>query len=442
MSPSQPSFVTWFRAAAPYIHAFRGKTFVVAFGGEVVDEGQLVHLSHDVALLASLGVRLVLVHGVRPQLDTLMAQQGIESTYANGLRVTDNATMGCVKQANGIVRIEIEALLSTGLPNTPMANAAVNVASGNFVVACPRGVYEGIDLKYTGAVRKVDVPALRGRLDAGEIVLVSPLGYSPTGEAFNLTVEDVAVSVATALAAEKLIFMIDGAGVQRGRGRLLRERTRGRAESWIARSKKSRVGRGTDIERFLPAAIDACRRGVARAHLVSRHVDGALLLELFTHHGIGTMISRDSLERLRPARIDDVGAVLQLIAPLEAEGTLVKRGRERIEREIGYFTVIDHDRRLIGCAALYPFPAARAAELACLVVHPDHRNAGHGEALLQHIEARARTQKLDKLYALTTHTAHWFVENGFHEVDVSELPAERRQLYNWQRRSKVFLKSL
>lgn len=442
MNTSPPSFVTWFRAAAPYIHAFRGKTFVVAFGGEVVDEGQLVHLSHDVALLASLGVRLVLVHGVRPQLEVLMARQGIEAQYANGLRVTDDAVMGCVKQANGIVRIEIEALLSTGLPNTPMANAAVNVASGNFVVACPRGVYEGIDLKYTGAVRKVDVPALRGRLDAGEIVLVSPLGYSPTGEAFNLTVEDVATSVATALAAEKLIFMIDGAGVQRGRGRLLRELTLSSAESWIARTKKSKIGRGTDIERFLPAAIDACRRGVARAHLVSRHVDGALLLELFTHHGIGTMISRDSLERLRPARIDDVGAVLQLIAPLEAEGTLVKRGRERIEREIGYFTVIDHDRRLIGCAALYPFPSARAAELACLVVHPDHRNAGHGEALLLHIEARARAQKLDRLYALTTHTAHWFVENGFHEVDVSELPAERRQLYNWQRRSKVFVKSL
>ncbi|MEI6317999.1 MAG: amino-acid N-acetyltransferase [Pseudomonadota bacterium] len=442
MNTSPPSFVTWFRTAAPYIHAFRGKTFVVAFGGEVVDEGQLAHLSHDVALLASLGVRLVLVHGVRPQLEVLMAQRGIEPQYANGLRVTDEAVLGCVKQANGIVRIEIEALLSTGLPNTPMANAAVNVASGNFVVACPRGVYEGVDLKYTGAVRKVDVSALRGRLDASEIVLVSPLGYSPTGEAFNLTVEDVATSVATALAAEKLIFMIDGPGVQRGRGRLLRELTLSSAEAWIARTKKSKVGRGTDIERFLPAAIDACRRGVARAHLVSRHVDGALLLELFTHHGIGTMISRDSLERLRPARIDDVGAVLQLIAPLEAEGTLVKRGRERIEREIGYFTVIDHDRRLIGCAALYPFPSARAAELACLVVHPDHRNAGHGEALLLHIEARARAQKLDKLYALTTHTAHWFVENGFHEVDVSELPAERRQLYNWQRRSKVFVKSL
>jgi amino-acid N-acetyltransferase len=445
MNTSPPSFVTWFRAAAPYIHAFRGKTFVVAFGGEVVDEGQLAHLSHDVALLASLGVRLVLVHGVRPQLETLMVRQGIEPQYANGLRVTDDAVMGCVKQANGIVRIEIEALLSTGLPNTPMANAAVNVASGNFVVACPRGVFDGVDLKYTGAVRKVDVPALRGRLDAGEIVLVSPLGYSPTGEAFNLTVEDVATSVATALAAEKLIFMIDGPGVQRGRSRLLRELTLSSAEAWIARSKKKTdpaLGRASDIDRFLPAAIDACRRGVARAHLVSRHVDGALLLELFTHHGIGTMISRDSLERLRPARIDDVGAVLQLIAPLEAEGTLVKRGRERIEREIGYFTVIDHDRRLIGCAALYPFPAARAAELACLVVHPDHRNAGHGEALLLHIEARARAQKLDKLYALTTHTAHWFVENGFHEVDVGELPAERRQLYNWQRRSKVFVKAL
>ncbi|MBC7780037.1 MAG: amino-acid N-acetyltransferase [Proteobacteria bacterium] len=442
MSATVPPFVTWFRAAAPYIHAFRGKTFVVAFGGEVVDEGQLVHLSHDVALLASLGVRLVLIHGVRPQLDALIAKYGLTPQYANGLRVTDPATMGCVKQANGIVRIEIEALLSTGLPNTPMANAAVNVASGNFIVASPRGVFDGVDLQYTGAVRKVDVPALRGRLDAGEIVLVSPLGYSPTGEAFNLTVEDVATSVATALSAEKLIFMIDGPGVQRGRGRLLRELTLTSAEAWFDRMKVSTGGLASDIARFLPAAIDACRRGVARAHLVSRHVDGALLLELFTHHGIGTMISRDALERLRPARIDDVGAVLQLIAPLEAEGTLVKRGRERIEREIGYFTVVDHDRRLIGCAALYPFPAARSAELACLVVHPDHRDAGHGEALLLHIEARARAQKLDWLFALTTHTAHWFIENGFHEVGVSELPAERRELYNWQRRSKVFVKAL
>jgi amino-acid N-acetyltransferase len=442
MSASPPSFVTWFRAAAPYIHAFRGKTFVVAFGGEVIEESQIAHLSHDVALLASLGVRLVLIHGVRPQLDALIVQNGLQAQYANELRVTDLATMNCVKQANGVARIEIEALLSTGLPNTPMANAAVNVASGNFIVACPRGVYDGVDLQYTGAVRKVDVPALRGRLDAGEIVLISPLGYSPTGEAFNLTLEDVATSVATALSAEKLIFLIDGPGVQRGRGRLLRELTLSSAETWLARNRAAIAGRDNDLGRFLPAAVDACRRGVARAHLVSRHVDGALLLELFTHHGIGTMISRDSLERLRPARIDDVGGVLQLIAPLEAEGTLVKRGRERIEREIGYFTVIDHDRRLIGCAALYPFPAARSAELACLVVSPEHRNAGHGEALLQHIEARARAQKLDWLFALTTHTAHWFVENGFHEVGVNELPAERRQLYNWQRRSKVFVKPL
>jgi len=445
MASSPPSFVTWFRSAAPYIHAFRGKTFVVGFGGEVVDAGQLPTLAHDFALLASLGVRLVLVHGIRPQLEALLAGRGLAAEWVEGMRMTDAATMACVKQANGAVRIEIEAALSTGLPNTPMANAAVNVASGNFIVACPRGVHEGVDLQYTGAVRKIDVPALRGRLDAGEIVLVSPIGYSPTGEAFNLTVQDVATSIATALSAEKLIFMIEGAGVQRGPGRLLRELTLGSAEAWLQRMTaggRRRPSLTPDVERFLPAAIDACRRGVRRSHLVSREVDGSLLLELFTHHGVGTMISRDNLERLRPARIDDVGGVLQLIAPLEADGTLVKRGRERLEREIGYFTVIDHDRRLIGCAALYPFPAARAAELACLVVHPDHREAGHGEALLQHIEARARAQKLDRLFALTTHTAPWFVQNGFREVPVTELPAERRQLYNWQRRSKVFVKAL
>ncbi|MBL8508874.1 MAG: amino-acid N-acetyltransferase, partial [Chitinimonas sp.] len=182
--------------------------------------------------------------------------------------------------------------------------------------------------------------------------------------------------------------------------------------------------------------------GVARAPLISRHLDGGLLTELFTHEGIGTMISREPLETLRRATIDDVGGILALIEPLEEQGVLVKRSRELLEREIERFAVLEHDRKIIGSVALYTFEDSDIAELAGLAVHPDYRDGGRGEQLMKHVEREARRLKLKQLFVLTTRTAHWFVERGFKLADVEVLPMKKKAMYNWQRRSKVFIKAL
>jgi amino-acid N-acetyltransferase len=376
-------FVAWFRSVAPYVNAFRGKTFVVAFGGEVVADGKFVELVHDLNLLASLGVRLVLVHGARPQIEARLQEHKLQTAYVKGMRVTDAATLQCVKESVGRVRVEIEALLSMGLPNSPMANAAIRVASGNFVTARPVGVVEGVDLMHTGEVRKVDAAAIRSRLEQGEVALLSPLGYSPTGEIFNLTLKNVAAAAAVALNAEKLIFLLDTAGIEEmplGKsGKLLRELTVAESKALLARLADNPAKLSDDVRLYLPCAVQACEGGVARVHLISRHVDGAVLQELFTHDGIGSMISQGPLQALRNAWVEDVGGILQLIEPLEDKGVLVRRNRELLEMEIDRFVVLEHDRMIVACAALYPFPDEKASELACLAVHPDYRNAGYGD---------------------------------------------------------------
>jgi len=435
---SSPDFVAWFRSVAPYINAFRGKTFVVAFGGEVVADGKFVELTHDFNLLAALGIRLVLVHGARPQIELRLAQNNIEGSYHHGIRLTDAETMQCVKEAVGRVRVEIEALLSVGLANSPMANADIRVAGGNFITAQPIGVINGVDLMHTGCVRKVDVAALRDRMEFGEVVLLSPLGYSPTGEVFNLTLEDVATATAAALDADKLIFLMDTDGVHDKNGKLLKELTAIEANKLLSGKRKL----PDDVNLYLPCAVKACEAGVARTHLVSRHTDGALLQELFSDEGIGTMVVETTLNTLRDATIEDVGGILQLLQPLEAEGILVRRSRELLEREIGRFVVLEHGHRIIGCAALYPFTDEKAGELACLAVQPAYRDHGYGDVLLKHIATRAQSMKLHKLFVLTTRTAHWFIERGFKEVDVEQLPAQKKTLYNYQRRSKVFVLTL
>ena len=436
-------FVRWFRSAAPYIHAFGGRTFVIAFGGEVVDDGQFVALSHDLNLLASLEVRLVLVHGARPQIESRLKRARLKTHLVDGLRVTNDETMEAVKEANGAVRVEIESLLSMGLINSPMAGADIRVASGNFVTAKPLGVREGVDLQHTGEVRKVDAIGIQKRLDDGELVLLSPLGYSPTGEVFNLTLEDVATSAAIALDADKLIFLMDSSGVHNIRGELLREMTSEKAKNLLRHINNNGPQKITEDELYyLPAAVRACEQGVARTHLISRHVDGAILQELFTHDGIGTMITEDSLEAMRPADINDVGGILQLIEPLENEGILVRRGRERLEMEISHFHVMEHDGKIIGCAALYPFAGTGIAELACMAIHASFRRGGRGDRLLTYCEEQARELGLKSVFVLTTRTEHWFLERGFTEGSVDQLPGEKQKLYNLQRRSKVFIKKI
>ncbi|SNS31248.1 N-acetylglutamate synthase [Noviherbaspirillum humi] len=430
-------FVQWLRSVAPYIHAFRGKTFVVAFPGELVQAGALPVLAQDLSLLHALGIKVVIVHGSRPQVEEQLALRKVEPRFHKGVRITDTTALECAKEAAGEIRLDIEAAFSQGLPNTPMAHAAVRIISGNFVTARPMGVIDGVDLELTGIVRKIAYETIHPILSAGAMVLLSPLGFSPTGEAFNLTMEDVAVSAATALRADKLIFITETPLMTDSGGTELRELSAHQAQAVLQAGFLP-----PDASFYLRHAIQVCNNGVSRAHIVPFSTDGSALLELFTHDGIGTMVTYQNLESLRDATIEDVGGILKLIEPLEADGTLVKRGRELIEREIDYFSVIEHDGVIFGCAALYPFPSEKMGEMACLTVSPDAQAQGDGERLLKHIENRARAAGFTRLFVLTTRTAHWFLKRGFMPANVDALPKDRQHMYNWQRKSQVFIKQL
>jgi amino-acid N-acetyltransferase len=432
------AFVGWFRASSPYIHAHRGKTFVVYFGGEAVEDARFPNLIHDVALLNSLGVRLVLVHGIRPQIDRRLAHAGLTPHYYQGLRITDRAALESVKEAGGTVRVEIEAHLSMGLANSPMAGARVRVASGNFVTAKPVGVRNGVDFQHTGEVRRIDADGIRAALARGDVVLLSAIGYSPTGEIFNLRSEEVATAAAIALKADKLLLLTERDCISRKDRALIRQITTGETQDLLADG-------GSVCEEVVPhlrAAVRACNEGVERTHLLDRHIDGGMLLELFTRDGIGTLVSRTPFEALRPADVGDVPGILDLIVPLEQKGVLVPRSRERLETDFEDYWVIERDGTIVGCAALHPFPEAGMAELACLALHADYQGGKRGERLLEQMEASARAAGFDRVFALTTQTAHWFRERGFESAEPADLPESRRAAYNPKRNSKVLVKKL
>ncbi len=447
-SDSNDGHVDWFRQSAPYIHAHRGRTFVILFGGEAVEHDGFAHLIHDIALLGSLGVRIVLVHGARPQIEKQLDTLDIKSEFANNLRITLNENMPAVEQAVGQVRMIIEAQLSMGLPNTPMAGAALRVVSGNFITAQPYGIRNGIDYCQTGNVRNVDAEAIDQHLLNNNVVLISPIGYSPSGEIFNLRAEDVATETAIALNADKLIFVMESNGVTDKTGELLQQLDLPHAENWLDNhgtknsADKNLAANELETQAHLKNAAQACRGGVRRVHLLSRQIDGALLQELYTRDGIGTLVTAENYEGLRHASIDDIGGIMELISPLEQQGVLVKRSREQLELDINNFTVIERDGMIIACAAIFSFAEAEAAELACLAVHQDYQVHGRGDDLMQHIEWQARKQHMKKLFTLTTQAMHWFVERGFIECDADDLPIEKKSLYNYQRNSKVLCKTL
>jgi amino-acid N-acetyltransferase len=438
------TFVPWFRAVAPYIHAYRGKTFVVAMAGELIAAGKLNSFVQDLAILHAMGIKLVLVHGFRPQVNEQLAAKGHASRYSHGLRITDAVALDCAQEAAGQLRFEIEAAFSQGLPNTPMANATVRVVSGNFLTARPVGIVDGVDFMQSGLVRRVDGAAIRRAIDIGALVLLSPFGFSPTGEAFNLTMEDVATATAVALQADKLVFLTEVPGI---RERADDPESAIDTELALADAKRLLAElpaplKPTDTAFYLQHCVRACEGGVERSHILPFAADGALLMEVFTHDGIGTMVVDEKLESLREATHDDVGGILQLIEPFERDGTLVRRERTEIERDVSCYTVIEHDGIIFGCAALYPYPESRTAEMAALTVSPQVQGQGDGERILKRIEQRAKAAGFDSIFVLTTRTMHWFIKRGFVQVDPDWLPEARKRKYNWDRRSQVLVKKL
>ena len=434
-------YVKWFRHSSPYINAHRGKTFVLMLGGDAIADKNFANIVQDIALLNSLGVRLVIVHGARPQIDTALNVLNIKSQFAGDLRITDLAALNAVRAAMGIVKSDIEARLSIGLPNTAMHGARIRVISGNFVTAKPKGVIDGIDFQHTGEVRRIDKVAINQQLEQGNIVLLSSCGYSPSGEMFNLAAEDVATQTAIELSAEKLILM----GEEEGLSTQLVQSQKAQTEivSQITTDELSQFIPALSFEHKLhaQAAQIAVNAGINRVHLLSHKVDGALLQELFTHEGAGTLITAANYEQLRQANIEDVGGILELLTPLEEQGILVRRSREVLETEIKRFSVIELDGMIIACAALYPY-STELAELACVAVSSEYRSGHRGDRLLNAISEQARSQNMKQVFVLTTRTAHWFLERGFIEADLSALPKERQSLYNYQRNSKIFIKNL
>ncbi|MEQ7921885.1 amino-acid N-acetyltransferase [Xanthomonas sp. WHRI 1810A] len=431
-----PDYVNWLRHASPYINAHRDRTFVVMLPGDGIDHPNFGNIVHDLVLLHSLGVRLVLVHGSRPQIESRMQARGLTPHFHRDMRITDAATLECVIDAVGALRLAIEARLSMDMAASPMQGSRLRVTSGNLVTARPIGVLEGVDYQHTGEVRRIDRKGINRLLDERSIVLLSPVGYSPTGEIFNLACEDVATRAAVDLAADKLLLFGAEPGLLDAQGKLVRELRPQQVPAHL-----QRLGNNYQAE-LLDAAAEACRGGVARSHIVSYAEDGALLSELFTRAGGGTLVAQEQFEFVREAGIGDVGGLMQLITPLEEQGILVRRSREVLEREVEQFSVVEREGLIIACAALYPIADSEAGELACLAVNPDYRHGGRGDELLERIEERARELGLKTLFVLTTRTAHWFRERGFEPSSVDRLPSARASLYNYQRNSKIFEKAL
>jgi amino-acid N-acetyltransferase len=431
-------FVDWFRHCAPYIHAHRNRTFVVAFGGEAVADGDFDRLVHDLALLSSLGVRLVIVHGTRPQIEDRLREAGLPSEFHEGLRITRQEALPCVKEAVGTTRVEIESKLSMSQPDSPMSGARLRVATGNFVLARPVGVRNGVDYRFTGEVRRIDTEAIKQRLDTDAVVLISNLGYSWTGEVFNLGVHDVASSVAEALGADKLVCLTEGEGVIDGEGKLVREISPSAIDALLNESPRLVL----DVKRWLQASSRACLGGVRRAHLLSRSLDGVLLQELYTRDGVGTLVAVEAFEGMRKANARDLPGIVALIRPLERKGVLVPRSRERLEQEIDLYSVLERDGMVVACVALHPFDGGTVGEVSCFAVHPDYRKGGQGERLLGFVEKRAVDAGMQRIFLLTTHTSHWFQERGYEPSLPEALPADRRAGYNEARGSRVFIKQL
>nr|AAC23444.1 N-acetylglutamate synthetase [Escherichia coli K-12] len=433
--------VEGFRYSVPYINTHRGKTFVIMLGGEAIEHENFSSIVNDIGLLHSLGIRLVVVYGARPQIDANLAAHHHEPLYHKNIRVTDAKTLELVKQAAGTLQLDITARLSMSLNNTPLQGAHINVVSGNFIIAQPLGVDDGVDYCHSGRIRRIDEDAIHRQLDSGAIVLMGPVAVSVTGESFNLTSEEIATQLAIKLKAEKMIGFCSSQGVTNDDGDIVSELFPNEAQARVeAQEEKGDYNSGT--VRFLRGAVKACRSGVRRCHLISYQEDGALLQELFSRDGIGTQIVMESAEQIRRATINDIGGILELIRPLEQQGILVRRSREQLEMEIDKFTIIQRDNTTIACAALYPFPEEKIGEMACVAVHPDYRSSSRGEVLLERIAAQAKQSGLSKLFVLTTRSIHWFQERGFTPVDIDLLPESKKQLYNYQRKSKVLMADL
>ncbi len=430
--PKSLQFIDFFRQAAPYIHQHRGKTFVFCIQDDETTQSILKSLLHDIAIIHSLGVRVVIVVGARHSLNTRLSEQ----KFHHGKRITDSDSIRQIQEIIGAQNINVQAILSMGLANSPMQGASIQTISGNFIIAKPVGVRDGVDYGLTGEIRKVRTALLEEHLDSNHIVIIPPLGYSSTGEVFNLTTEEVAGTVAKNLQAEKLLFFSNDLQ------QLPSNATEGKAMTASEAEQLAKTPIDEILSTVLSVSSEVCKNGVKRVHLIPKGTDGATLAELFTRDGFGLMITNEAYDRIEQATIDDIPSLLQLIRPLEKKGILVRRSRKLLEIEIAHFSLMKRDNSVIGCVALYPYPEEKMGELGCIAISPEYRQHGLAETLLEHVEMQAKQQHIEKLFCLTTHTSHWFMERGFEPTNLAALPQKKQDFYNFERSSKPYIKTL
>ncbi len=440
MRLNNDSLVEAFRHSAPYLKHHRGSTSVVLIPGSTLESPCFDDIISDLALVQSLGMRLVLVFGAKEQIDNALAKEKIEARFHKRIRITDDATFSVIKEVCGSMQIDLTTKLSMGLINTPMQGSRLNVISGNFVTAKPLGVVDGIDYMHSGMVRRVDANNIKRELDNNAIVLLSPVGYSIAGETFSINSEEIAAQVAIALKANKLItFCADDELIRDKNNEVVAELFPSEAAEYL---NKIDPETHNSTCRYLSAALACCQNGVERCHLVSYEQNGALIQELYTRDGIGTQIVRESAEQVSRASINDIPSLMELIRPLEEQGILVHRSREKLEMEIDHYVVIKRDGMVIASAALYCYDQEKKAELACVAIHPNYRGSNRGNILIDKIEELAKEKGMQYLFVLTTRSEHFFLEKGFIPGSIEDLPKKKREHYNYQRMSKILFRTI
>lgn len=418
------------RGILTYTSRFRDRTFVLAVDSVVLNADSLRNLVLDIAVLRSVNINIVLVHGASQQIESFGKQMGITPSNTDGMGVTDAATLQLAITAGNAVAHELLEAFSEADQRAMVSNA---------IIAHPAGIISGRDLQHTGRVERVDVEFLQTALNHGIIPIIPPMGFDGEGRTFRVNSDGVALAVARSLKAAKLIFLGPSNGVAMA-GKLSAQFSVAEAEAYV---RKNRETDPPELISKLEHGVAACLNGVNRAHIVDGRTEEALLREVFSNEGIGTMVYANEYEAIRKARKRDVRSILRLVRESVQAQEVVQRSEQEITSEISNFYVYEIDKTVLGCAALHIYGVdPKVAELACVVVSSSHENQGIGRKLMHYLEARARETGVKRLIVLSTRTFNYFQQKGgFMEGSVDMLPPERRQKYNDSgRNSKVLFK--
>jgi amino-acid N-acetyltransferase len=417
------------RGILQYIPRFREKTFIISVDGAIITDENFANILLDVAVLRSLNIRVVLAHGAGAQVKALADEQHVKASDLDGSGVTDAETLKlALTAANRLTHEILEGLSANDL----------RAASSNAIIAHPMGILQGVDHLFTGKVERVDVELLQTLLAQGIVPVIPPLGFDGDGKTYRVNSDSVAVAVADALKATKLIFItsIDGLMYQ---GQLIRQMLVADLNALL-----NKPNFPPDMLSKARHAAAACNAGVQRVHIINGRVDEGLLAEVFSNEGIGTLIYANEYQQIRPAKKKDVRSIQLLTKNAVDNEEIVKRTRASIEKQLNDYFMFEIDRNPVACVALHVYPDLKKGELACLYVSPSHENQGIGRKLIQFVENKARELGLVELLTLSTQAFTYFQsKGGFGEGTPDDLPPARREKYDASgRNSKVLVKKL